>query len=258
MAKTLGGILFVFDGIKHDYCTKESIECLKALCDEVILLDAGSQDGSAELLKSFEDERTKVICLPPGEWEKYPGKEKLAHFQNMALSMLSTEWYFCLQADEVIHEDSFPFIREAIEKDNEGYFCSRINLWGNSQHQLNVGRERTPVGTTIIRLAKTKYFSVDDGEGIYCGVAAWDYLDKIRIYHMGFVRNKHIHKDKITFMLVKVFGHNETDKKLEEMTDGFDPWINFSKSDVVPIKEELPIFVQQWAKERDEINQIII
>jgi hypothetical protein len=185
------------------------------------------------------------------------GKEKLSHFANVAKSMLSTEWHYCQQADEVLHEDSFKYVREAIEQNNEAYFCHRINLWGNSQHQLNVEDSRKPVGNKIIRLAKTKYFSVDDAEGLFAP-ASWDYLDKIRIYHMGFVRNKYIHTQKIENMLMKVFGHNELDPKVVEMKGIFDPWANFSKQDLVSINEVLPKFVQEWAKQRDEINKIIV
>jgi hypothetical protein len=253
---TLGVSIFCYNAISQDYCLEESVASAKALADEVILLDCGSTDQSDELCRSLEDEKTKVVCLPQSEWAALKGKEKLSHFANTCKNMLSTDWRFDLQIDEVISERSFPFIREAISKDEESFFCTRVNLWGNSQHKLNVEDGRKPVGDKIIRLAKTKYFSVDDSEGIFAP-ASWDFLDKIKIFHMGFVRDKHIHMKKIDHMLTKVFGMGP-DPKLEEMKDGFDPWVNFSKSDVVPIGEDLPIFVQEWAKKRDEINNIII
>ena len=254
---TLGGIQFVRNGIELDYCFEESISCLKALCDQVIILDVGSTDGTTEIVKSFEDEKTKVVCLPASEWDKLKGKEMLAHFQNMAKEMLTTDWYFLLQSDEILHEDCFPAVREAIEKDEEGFFCQRINLWGDSQHQLNVGMDRTPVGTTIIRLAKTKYYSVGDGEGIYC-VASFEYLNKIRIYHMGFVRDKFIHTKKIEHLLLRVFGHNDLDPKVIAMNGVFDPFSNFSREDLMPIQDKLPKFIQQWAEQRDKINNFEI
>lgn len=252
----LGGSLFVFEALKHDYCISEAIQSLKACCDEVVLLDCGSQDGTAELVKSFEDSKTKVVCLPFEGWVRMKGKEKLSHFANMCKNMLQTEWRLDLQADEIIDERSFGAIREAINKDEEAYFCTRLNLWGNSQHVLNVPDGRKPVGDKIIRLAKTKYFSVDDSEGIFAP-ASWDYLNQIKIWHMGFVRSKYVHTKKIEHMLTQVFGMGN-DKKVEEMNGVFDPFVNFSREDLVPISEPLPIFVQQWAKERDEINGFVI
>lgn len=254
--QTLGGVQFVRNAIEFDYCFEESIACLKELCDEIVIIDAGSNDGTAELAKKQEDKKTKVVCLPESEWDKMHGKELIAHFQNMGKEMLSTDWYFLLQSDEILHQDSFPYVRKAIEEDNEGYFCHRINLWGSSQFQLNVTADRLPVGNKIIRLSKTKYYSVDDGEGIYCP-ATWEYFEKIRIYHVGFVRDKYIHTKKIEHMLTRVFGMG-TDKKVEEMNGVFDPYQNFSKEDLIPVTEPLPIFIQEWAKKRDEINQIEI
>lgn len=252
MKPTLGGAIFCYNAISQDYCLWETVGCLKSLCDEVVIVDAGSTDGTKEFCKRFEDEHTTVIYLSTSEWEKQKGRTKLSYFQNIAIGALTTDWVFLLQADEVIHQDSFPAIREAIEQNQEAFFVNRINLWGDSGHQLNVPQHRSPVGTKIIRLAKTKYRSFDDGENIDAYPSV-DYFNKIRIYHTGFIRDKYKHIGKIKHVLTEVF-EVEMDKKVEAMTDGFDPWQHFSKDDVIPISEELPVFIQTWAVTRDKIN----
>lgn len=256
---TLGGSLFCYNAIKNDYCLSESVESLKALCDKVVVLDAGSTDGTQELVQSFADEKTTIILCDTNEWESQHGREKLAYFTNKAKSYLFTDWHFNLQADEVVHENCFDAIREAIEQPNtEGYWMERVNLWGDSQHYLDVPDDRKPVGDIIIRLCKTKYESIGDAQSLHCPSADFSYLEKIRMYHMGFVRNKYVHCEKIRHMLVDIFQMGENDKRVDDMEGVFDPFVMFSKEDLKPIKESLPIFVQEWAYERDRINNIII
>lgn len=259
MSKTLGGTLFCYNAISQDYCISEAVQSLKALCDEIVIVDAGSNDGSDTLVRSFYDEKTRVICLPNEEWNKQQGRTKLSYFTNIAIASLSTEWNINLQADEVIHEDSFDAIREAIEVPNaESFWNWRINLWGNSNYYLDVPDNRKPVGDCIIRLAKSKYLSIDDAQSVDAQPANMDYFERIRIYHMGFVRNKFVHTKKIEHMLTKVFLFAENDAKVTAMNGVFNPFVHFSKEDLLPIREPLPKFVQAWAKERDEINNIEI
>jgi hypothetical protein len=254
MAKTLGGITWAHNPIEQDYCLAETVACLKSLCDSVIILDAGSTDGGYELAKSLEDEKTHVISCSEAEWHKHQGREKISFFQNLAASFLTTDYYICLQADEIIHQDSFGWIRKAIETGRNGFFATRINLWGDSQHYLNVEQERQPVGIYIIRIARPVFKSVDDGESILVQDPDGNYADRIRIYHMGFVRDQRKHIGKIKHIQQEVF-QIELDKRIEPMGDKFDPFVMFNQSDLSPIKEELPIFIQQWAKDRDEKNK---
>lgn len=257
--QTLGSTLFAYCAIKHDYCLAEAVASMKALSDEVVLLDAGSDDGTAELMQSFADGKTKVICLPNEEWTKQQGRNKLSYFTNLAIASLSTDWNFNLQADEVLHENSFSFIREAIEVPfAESYWSKRIDLWADSKHFLDVPHSRKPVGTEIIRLAKTKYLSIDDAQSIAAQPADWTYYDKIHIYHMGFIRSKYVHTKKIRHMLEEIFLMGN-DKNVEEMGEVFDCWkMGFSKEDIKPLTEPLPNLVKVWAEERDKINQFEI
>jgi len=262
MGNRIAGTLIVYNGISQDYCYKEALNCLKALCDAVIVVDCGSDDGTQESLMKMMDFDTKTIVLfrHKSEWDAIKGREKLAYFTNIAINnakALGYEWQINLQGDEIIHESCFSAIREAIERNEEGFYLERINLWGNSQHQLNVSQERKPVSTEVIRLCKTKYQSIDDAESILCP-ASTEYIDKIRIYHMGFVRDKHKHIEKIKHIQDEIFLMTH-DSRVDNMPNGFEPFsMGFIKEDLIPIKESLPIFIQEWAKERDCINGIDI
>lgn len=248
MSKRLGGTQFVIDGLTYDYCFEESIKSLQEFCDEIVIVDAGSRDGTVEVLKRLENEKTKVIYLDREEWDSLHGWAKLNHFSNKAIAELTTEWNFYQQSDEVVHESCYSAIREAINYgDNEAYLISRINLWNTPFQMLNVKGNRNPCSTQVVRLAKSQYMTGGDAESIYAP-ASTAYVDKIRLYHFGFVRDRKVHADKIRNMQGKIFECG-IDVKLEGMTT-FDPTKWFLDEDLEPIKEPLPRIMNQWAMQR--------
>lgn len=258
MAKTLGGVQFVHNGVSQDYCFVESIKGLSELCDKVIVVDAGSTDETLQVLESLVSELPNVYLIKASnaEWHKHQGREKISFFQNLAAAFLTTDFYICVQSDECVHESSYPAIREAIETNRNGFFATRINLWGDSQHYLDVPQERQPVGIYIIRIARTGSKSVDDGESILVHDPDGNYSDKIRIYHMGFVRNQQKHIEKIKHIQGEVF-QIEVDPRVIAMGDTFNPDVMFSGDDLKPILEPLPKLIQQWAAERDRTNSYV-
>ncbi|SRR5574343_81722 len=252
----LGGTLFIRNGIEQDYHFVETIECMKDFADEIVICDAGSTDGTDEVLRTLEDRKTKVIYCTPEMWEEQKSQQKLSYFTNIAINALTTPWNFNLQGDEVLHESSFAAVRQAMEDGNDAYICKRVNLWGNSQHYLSVTPDRLPVGDYVIRLAKTHLQSMGDAQSLD---GAWidKFAEDIRIYHTGFVRDKRKHMVKIENMMCNVFGWG-MDEKLKSMGGEFDPFVHFSLGDIKPITEPLPEYIQEWAKSRDEMNGIII
>lgn len=251
MSKTLAGTLFVYNGKSQDYCYMEAIKCLQEFCDGVIVCDAGSDDGTFEDIAQLASETTTIIGCNRREWEQQRGKQKLAFFTNKAIEMaemMGFDYQFNLQADEIVHERSYKFIRAAIETGEESFHNRRVNLWGSPFTKLNVEQERLPCSEVILRLAKTKYRSYGDGESIETPRVRTDFTDNIRVYHMGFVRDKKIHPKKIRQIQKDVF-LVEPDAKLEGM-EVFDPWRWFKPSDVVPITESLPLIIQKWAVDR--------
>lgn len=252
MEKKLAGTLFVHRAIDFDYCVKETVQCLQALCDHVYIVDAGSTDETPQLLKSLKDSKTTLMLLGTDSWMEQTGKEKLNFFTNVAIGAAladNYEWQINLQADEIIHEKSFSTIRKAINEQEDGFFSKRINLWRSPYLQLNVPHNRLPCSTEIVRLARTKFLSYGDAESIAVDFASTKYLDDIRFYHMGFVRDRKIMKDKVIHIQEEVFGVGH-DAKLDGI-DYFEPdrWFD-PKTDLKPIDEPLPEIIQDWAKQR--------
>lgn len=245
---TVGGIMFIYKGDIYDYSYRECIASLKACCDQVVVLAIESEDGSHVVCKNLEDYKTKVVVYPESAWHEQHGREKLAYFQNEAKKYLNTTYQFLVQADEVVHERSFGAIRDAVSTGLPAFMCTRYNLWFDPFHQLDVPQDRKPCSSEVIRLAKVEYNSVNDGENIDCGNVCFDLMDKIEIFHMGFVRKPDIMKRKVTMMLLDVF-KTSYDPKLD-LSDVFDPWAYFDRGDVVPINGPLPKYIQKWADER--------
>lgn len=250
--KKLTGISMIKDGIKHDYCFEECIASLKEFCDELIICDAGSIDGTAKVLKKMEDRKTKVIYCEPEEWEeqKYLKHQILNYFSNKAIAEVVTDWVFYQQADEILHEKCYQFVRGAINSGKaNGYSCARLNLWASPYKMLNVVGDRNPCSTKVIRLAKSEYMTYGDAESIACDNVSDEYTNQLRIYHMGFVRSKEVHADKIRNMQGDIF-QVTPDAKLEGMTT-FDPYKWFSEDDLIDIPEPLPKIIQEWGRARE-------
>jgi glycosyltransferase involved in cell wall biosynthesis len=252
MAKTLGGSLFIKDGNKFDYCFKESIRCLLEFCDKVVICVVPTDDGTYETVLDMAamDKRILIRGIKDADWHHmaFQTKHRLSIFTNYAIEMLDTDYVFNLQSDEILDPSSYEYVRKAIEEGQEGYLCSRINLWGSPYTQLNVPHERKPCSTEIVRLAKTCYRAYDDAESIAAPVDS-KYLEQIKIWHMGFVRKREVHPAKIREMQGDIFKCG-VDSKLEGM-EVFDSTKWFTSDDLIPIQGELPPLIQKWAKERE-------
>ena len=251
----LAGTLLVYMGNKFDYCYKEAIQCLLECTDHVFVLAGGDDDTFNDVIEMWgQSDKMTVAELTETRWNSINGKEKLSEFTNDVIGMAESagyEYQFNLQADEIIHEKSYDAIHKAVETGQEGFMCNRINLWQNPYLQLKttLPANRMPCSYNIVRLAKTKYRSIDDAESLGVDNVNCDFLEQIRIYHMGFVRKRDVMKEKIIHIQEQIFLVDH-DKKLDG-SDIFIPqrWFD-PQTDLKPIDEPLPKIIQNWAKER--------
>jgi hypothetical protein len=210
------------------------------------------------LLKSLKYPNLKIFTN--GIWECANDYHRLSILANQTKGYLKTNWHFMLQADEVIHEDSFPFIKQAInDKHFRSYYVRRLNLFGDLYHylDLNLPQEHKPCSDSVIRLATIENDAYSDAESLSVNpqTSSMNYLDKITIFHYGFVRKDVNHIEKIIDMQGWFFGKGGTpDKRALELreTGKFDWRLFKPKEFLVKIPKPHPVFSKNWAEERNK------
>jgi glycosyltransferase involved in cell wall biosynthesis len=88
--------------------------------DEIILVDCGSSDGTAEVARKYTDRIFTRPNLP-----------NLNVNKNFSFEQAASEWILCLDADEVVTEALGREIRgrAAADPPEQGFFLKRRNSW---------------------------------------------------------------------------------------------------------------------------------
>ena len=90
----------------------ESIESFANLCDEVVVVDGGSTDGSLEEIAKID----KVKIIQGQEWERDFDWTVMPKNLQIGLEACSGEWAFHFDVDYIFHEDDVKELRELIAK----------------------------------------------------------------------------------------------------------------------------------------------
>jgi glycosyltransferase involved in cell wall biosynthesis len=252
---SLGGSVFVRNAIKYDYCILESIQSIVPLCEELVVLDCQSDDGTTQLLRDF-CANTPIRLIENVTWECADNYERLKILANRAISELSTDWHFMIQADEVLHESSIEPIRKAITeaRQENTFMVRRINLWGDMDHHIryDLPTPRKPVSDQVIRIGRRGTLSTGDAESLQCTLCNTNYVNQITLFHYGFVRKNEC--DKVIDMQSWFHGKGaQPDERVVAMKrkDGvFRPEVFFNKDELAPLMMSHPSVAKIWVEER--------
>lgn len=257
--RTLGGSMFIRNAVQFDYCVGEALDSLCAICDKAVILDCGSTDGTLDLLVDAEKRNANLRVVTGADWECQNNFDRLRVLADAAKSYLDTSWHFMLQADEVIHESSFPFIRKAVMSPNyKSYAIRRCNLFGDLNHYLryDLDQQHKPCSDIVFRLATIENPAYGDAESLQVDPAflCEDYIDKITIYHYGFVRRDANSIDKILSMQSWFWGPGSNpDQRVVEMSKRgtrYEWEIMKTREMLAHIPQPHPKFSAAWAEER--------
>lgn len=196
---TISGFSFVRDAIRLDYPIVESITSILPICDEFWVAVGKSTDGTLEAIQAIGEEKIKVVETV---WDpKYFVHGAInAQQTNIALARCTGDWCFYLQADEVVHEDDLPTIREAMERhlhhpQVEGLLFDYLHFWGSYEtYQKSHGWYRHEVRVIRNGLGITSWKSAQgfrrNGRKlrvVHSGATIW---------HYGWVRHPQLMKRK--------------------------------------------------------------
>jgi|GEM_PF-1630390 len=251
----LGGSIFTHNVDTFDYCFREAIGSLIDLCDEVVILDAESTDGTLEALRQIAAASAKVRLIEGARWDCAPKHERLAVLANQARSYLRTDWHFMLQADEVLHEDSFAAVRRLMTSQKHRTFAvRRFNLFGDFDHMVSLTSSKKPCSDMPVRLGHTGAPAMGDAESLRMDAVSWDHVDEVQIFHYGLVRRFEALLDKSIDMQSWFHGPGQADPRCVDMkaTGHHDPFRLIDRAELAPIPVHHPRRMADWIAARAE------
>lgn len=108
------GFSFIRNAIKYNYPVVEALRSILPLCDEIVVAVGNSDDGTRELIASI-DPKIRIIDTVWDDNLKIGGRV-LAVETDKAFQAIdsSADWCIYIQGDEVLHEDGYQNLREAM------------------------------------------------------------------------------------------------------------------------------------------------
>ena len=114
---TVSVVFIIKNGLKNGYCFWESLQSILPICDELIISDGYSDDGTYEALLKFKDKYKSVnINLYQDKWEEksYHG-EVIAKVTQRAIEKATKDYTLNLQGDELYHESTISYLKDIIK-----------------------------------------------------------------------------------------------------------------------------------------------
>jgi hypothetical protein len=197
----ISGFTIVRNARKYDYPVVESITSILPICDEFVVCVGASEDDTLDLVRSIGSPKLRIIETV---WDDRlrEGGRVLAIETDKAFDAISpqADWGFYLQADEVVHEQYLPAIRQAAEQyraqpEVEGLLFGYTHFYGSYDY---VGDSRRWYRHEV-RMVRhdPRVRSYRDAQGFRRnGQKLKVKLIDAQVYHYGWVKDPHYQQAK--------------------------------------------------------------
>lgn len=165
-----------------------SLQSVKGLADELIVVDTGSVDNTVQVAEQFG---AKVIF--------HPWKSDFSQARNTALTKATGDWILCLDADEALTEKTAEMLRALLDApDVEGYFFDIVNFTGKNADSSRLVHQ----SCRLFRNRKTYQFSGRIHEQIVQSIlrsrpGAQLLKTNLQIYHYGYLEGNEERRAKV-------------------------------------------------------------
>jgi len=118
MSVRTSGVAILNNAVSLRYPFRESLRSLLPVVDELIVNVGPGEDGTWEAVNALGDAKIRPFRSP---WDLSPrGGIALSEQTNLAMRQCQGDWILYLQADEVLHEDDLPALRDALKSHASG------------------------------------------------------------------------------------------------------------------------------------------
>jgi hypothetical protein len=255
------GFTIVRNAVKYGYPVVESIKSVLPLCDKMVVAVGNSDDGTRTLIESINSDKLIIIDTVWDNTQR-EGGHVLALETNKAMNAIPDDfdWCFYIQADEVIHENSYKPVRDAMEKwletpNVEGLLFKYHHFWGTFDF-IGINRQWYKYEIRVIRNDK-QIRSYRDAQGFRkkgrkLKVKPVDSY----IYHYGYVRSPSVMKEKMKDFSALYHSDENLLKEIEKINsfnyDDVDAVKRFSGSHPGIMKNRIKEL--EWEVKIDERN----
>jgi len=202
----ISGFTFCKNVIKFDFPVLEAITSILPVVDEFIVNVGKSEDDTLEVIRSLQDNRIRIVESVWDESLKADG-QILGIQQDIALSHCTGDWAFLVQADEVIHEQDLPVIKEAMAES-----FSNPKVLGLVFRMLHFKGDYWSSDPWMYRKATRV---IRNHSGIYSATDGCDFrtiekdqmiksgphgrLINARVFHYGYVKHSKVLQEKLAY-----------------------------------------------------------
>jgi|TARA_B100000035_G_scaffold223208_1_gene191767 glycosyltransferase involved in cell wall biosynthesis len=131
---TLSGYTTTKNVIASDYPWEASIHSLLGFCDEVVVVDGGSDDGTWEALEKWSEKEEKLrVYQVKRDWNNYRFAVFDGQQKAVARSLCKGDWCWQMDIDEVVHENDYEKVKKLarqIPKSVKLVCLPVIDYWG--------------------------------------------------------------------------------------------------------------------------------
>ena len=162
----ISGFTIIKNAISRGYPFVESILSVLPICDEFIISDGYSNDGTYEFLNELKRKFPNKIVLFQDVWKDTRGGKILRDLTTKTMRRCNGEYLFYVQADEVYHEDVLNEIKNlpSLFSNTEMFLFPRYNFIGP---YLTLGKDEKSLSKYCdfeIRFIKNKSYIKSSGD----------------------------------------------------------------------------------------------
>lgn len=262
---TISGYTTTKDCVSQGYPWKQCIQSMLGFCNEVVVVDGGSTDGTWEELQAWsQKEERLVVDQVIRDWSHkrhavYDGEQKAE-----ARSRCKSEFLWQMDADEVVHEDDYkkiPMLCKNFPKEIDLMSLPVIEYWGGSKKvRADINPWKWRVSRNVPHITHgipVELRNYDDDGDLHAlpGTDGCDYVHNVtfeRIPHANFYTDQ-VHNAKIAAMS----GNTEA-------MAGYQRWFQ-SVIDVLPgvhhyswfdIERKIKTYKNYWQKHWESLYDI--